>query len=268
MTSVLHRSAFRLGGGVALLATTFFGFPVERAAAAVPPCASLASTLSGDPNVKSATSSINPAAGPNAPYCAVHLVYGETPEQNIRIFVALPLSAADGGSGRLQGAWNGRTQGLGGGGCSGVSSFNSLAGTANQGYVASGTDTGHAGGNCEPGVNPDGTYNLGFINDFIRVSLKKQILYSKAIAATYYGLNAAYNYWNGCSTGGRQGYVLAQELGDELDGIMASAPAIYWTRFQTSQMWGQIVMRELIGKHTVRQTQSDHHISRQCLRRC
>jgi hypothetical protein len=56
-----------------------------------------------------------------------------------------------------------------------------------------------------------------------------------------------YNYWNGCSTGGRQGYLLAQEIGDELEGIVANAPAMYWTRFQTAQMWGQIVMKRLVG---------------------
>jgi Tannase and feruloyl esterase len=28
---------------------------------------------------------------------------------------------------------------------------------------------------------------------------------------------------------------------------MASAPAIYWTRFQTAQMWGQIAMKQLTG---------------------
>jgi hypothetical protein len=58
---------------------------------------------------------------------------------------------------------------------------------------------------------------------------------------------AAYNYWNGCSTGGRQGYLLAQELGGELEGILADAPAIYWTRFQTAQIWGQIAMKEMTG---------------------
>jgi hypothetical protein len=73
------------------------------------------------------------------------------------------------------------------------------------------------------------------------------VLLSKALAKTYYGMKPAYDYWNGCSTGGRQGYLLAQELGTELDGILANAPAIYWTRFQSAQMWGQIVMRELVG---------------------
>ena len=73
------------------------------------------------------------------------------------------------------------------------------------------------------------------------------MLFSKSVAKTYYAIKPAYNYWNGCSTGGRQGYLLAQELGKELDGILANAPAIYWTRFQTAQMWGQIVMNDLVG---------------------
>jgi Tannase and feruloyl esterase len=200
--------------------------------------------LFGAPGVKSVNSGIIPAAGSNAAYCQVNILYGTNPDQNINIRVGLPLNSLDGGTGGVEGAWNGRTQGIGGGGCSGSLAVN---GPVNTGYVGSGNDTGHTGGNCEPGVNADGTYNYQFINDFIRNGMKQQILFSKAVAKTYYAQKPAYNYWNGCSTGGRQGYVLAQELGNELDGVLANAPAIYWTRFQTAQMWGQIVMRDLVG---------------------
>ena len=200
--------------------------------------------LAGNPVVKTVTSTIIPAAGTNASYCQVNILYGESENQNINIRVGLPLNALDGGTGGVQGAWNGRTQGIGGGGCSGSLG---VTGPVNARYVGSGNDTGHAGGNCEPGVNEDGTYNLQFINDFIRNGMKQQILFSKAVARAYYEQAPAYNYWNGCSTGGRQGYVLAQELGTELDGILANAPAIYWTRFQTAQMWGQIVMKDAFG---------------------
>lgn len=203
-----------------------------------------ANGIAGDPTIKSATSAIVAAAGQDVAYCKVSLLYGTVPSQNINIVVGLPLSSTDGGRGGAQGAWNGRTEGLGGGGCSG-----NLVVTAavNAGYVGSGTDLGHTGGDCEPAVNPDGTYNLPFIEDFIRVAIKQQVLWSKKIARIYYGQRPAYNYWNGCSTGGRQGYLLAQELPDELDGILANAPAIYWTRFQTAQMWGQIAMKQLTG---------------------
>jgi len=211
-------------------------------------CAALATDaangLVGNPVVKSVKSAIIPAGGPNVSYCQVDILYSSTPAQNINIRVGLPLNSVDGGTGGIQGAWNGRTQGIGGGGCSGGLG---VTGPVNGGYVGSGNDTGHTGGNCEPGVNEDGTYNLQFINDFIRNGMKQQILFSKTVARTYYAMKPAYNYWNGCSTGGRQGYVLAQELPGELDGILANAPAIYWTRFQTAQMWGQIVMKDLVG---------------------
>jgi hypothetical protein len=88
---------------------------------------------------------------------------------------------------------------------------------------------------------------LQFINDFIRNGIKEEVLFMKSVATSYYGMKPLYNYWNGCSTGGRQGYLLAEELGTELDGILASAPAIYWTRFQTAQMWGQVLMNKLLG---------------------
>ncbi len=35
-----------------------------------------------------------------------------------------------------------------------------------------------------------------------------------------------------------------------MDGILASAPAMYWTRFQTAQMWGQIAMYD-IGQEVI-----------------
>jgi hypothetical protein len=213
-------------------------------------CTELASDpangLLGNPVVKSVTSVVSPASGPNVSFCQVDVLYGTSPEQNINIRVGLPLNSVNRGSGGVEGAWNGRTQGVGGGGCSG--SLN-VVGPVNAGYVGSGTDTGHgpADFNCEAGVNDDGTYNFQFIQDFLRNAIKAQVLFSKSIARTYYAKKPAYNYWNGCSTGGRQGYLLAQELGGELDGILANAPAIYWTRFQTAQMWGQIVMKDLVG---------------------
>jgi hypothetical protein len=210
-------------------------------------CAQLAGAAGGlvcSPGIKSVTAAVVPAAGGNVSYCQVDVLVGTSEQQNINVRVGLPLGPLDGGSGGLVGAWNGRTQGIGGGGCAG--NLNVTA-PVNAGYVGSGNDTGHTGGNCEPAVNADGSYNLQFINDFIRNGMKAQVLLSKRIAAKYYAQEPAYNYWNGCSTGGRQGYVLAQELGRELDGILANAPAMYWTRFQTAQMWGQIAMKDLVG---------------------
>jgi hypothetical protein len=236
----------------ALLALAVHASPAAAELAGLPtgpvPCSALstdpASWVAGPLGIRSATSTIIAASGPNRAHCQVDVLYGTSPEQNINIRVGLPLNSLDGGTGGVEGAWNGRTQGVGGGGCAG--NLNVTA-PVNAGYVGSGTDTGHTGFSCEPGVNADGTYNVGFIQDFIRNAIKQQVLLAKAVARVYYGRAPAYNYWNGCSTGGRQGYLLAQELPGELDGILANAPAIFWTRFQTAQMWGQIVMKDLLG---------------------
>jgi Tannase and feruloyl esterase len=250
MIQPFARLAASLCGLLALAATGVTAHERHRVPEpARPPllCAELAGAkggLAGAPGIKTVIASIVPAAGTNLAHCRVDVLYGTSPQQNINVRVGLPLGPLDGGIGGVVGAWNGRTQGIGGGGCAGSLNVNA---PVNAGYVGSGTDTGHVGGNCEPGVNADGTYNLQFINDFIRNGIKQQVLLSKQVAASYYGVRPAYNYWNGCSTGGRQGYLLAQELGRELDGVLANAPAIYWTRFQTAQMWGQIVMKELVG---------------------
>ncbi len=235
--------------GAAALAAPLAAHAGKPASPAVQPlmCSQLTTPAGGlvaERGVKSVSAQVIPAAGANAAHCQVDVLYGESEAQNINVRVGLPLNSLDGGAGGVQGAWNGRTQGIGGGGCSGGLN---VAGPVNAGYVGSGNDTGHTGGNCDPGVNLDGSYNLQFINDFIRNGMKQQILLSKRVAARYYAMAPAYNYWNGCSTGGRQGYVLAQELPGELDGILANAPAIFWTRFQTAQMWGQIVMKDLVG---------------------
>ena len=194
--------------------------------------------LKNNPAIKSVTSTIKTTAAPaNTQYCNVILVYGTDPNQNITIAVGLPLSATDGGSGGIEGAWNGRTEGLGGGGCAGNLNVDAAV---NAGYVGSGTDGGHSGGDCTPGVNANHTYNLEFIQDFFRV----------ASSSSFCGRNELRRAITaGCpaivtGTGARPVVVrdslLAQELGNQLDGVLANAPAMYWTRFQTAQMWDSL----------------------------
>ena len=150
----------------------------------------------------------------------------------------------------MQGNWNGRTEGQGGGGCTGNTNVNSAGAIAN-GFVGSGTDGGHGnpaddpGNTCDQGVLSLHHLNYQYIQDWVYNGPQQEIMQSKAVAALYYGKAPRFNYWNGCSTGGHQGYALAQTLGGELQGVLASAPAMYWTRFQTAQMWGQIAMYDV-----------------------
>ena len=226
----------------------------RSAAASGPHCTDLSSNPQLSSNaIKNITSGTTTTAA-GTQYCNVTLVYSTNSNQNITIVVGLPLSAADGGTGGVQGNWNGRTEGLGGGGCAGNLKVDAAV---DANYVGSGTDGGGVNPTTDPvsalfqcslWVNSNHTFNLQAIEDFFRIGTKQQIFFSKQIAGIYYQMSPVFNYWNGCSTGGRQGYLLAQELPDELDGILANAPAMYWTRFQTAQMWGQIAMFDLAGE--------------------
>src|SRR5262245_17995706 len=144
--------------------------------------------------------------------------------------------------------WNGRYRGEGGGGYAGQISYGGLAAGIRAGYATASTDTGHpasAGGTFA--LNPDGSLNTQLISDFAERSLREMVVKAKALIAAHYGKPPAYSYWNGCSTGGRQGLVAAQRFPEEYDGLVIAAPAINWDRFIPSELWPQIVMNKTVG---------------------
>ncbi|HMF96457.1 MAG TPA: tannase/feruloyl esterase family alpha/beta hydrolase, partial [Vicinamibacterales bacterium] len=48
---------------------------------------------------------------------------------------------------------------------------------------------------------------------------------AKAIISAFYGSGPRFSYWNGCSTGGRQGLAEVQRYPDDFDGVIAGAQA-------------------------------------------
>jgi Tannase and feruloyl esterase len=62
------------------------------------------------------------------------------------------------------------------------------------------------------------------------------------VTAAYYGNAPGYAYWNGCSTGGRQGLSEAQRYPNDYDGILSAAPAINWQKFIPAELWPELVM--------------------------
>lgn len=121
-----------------------------------------------------------------------------------------------------------------------------------KGYAVSGSDHGHggtaSGRNASFAMNPDGSPNTVLWRDFAERSLLEQALKTKAVVKAYYGQAQARAYFDGFSTGGRQGYKLAQKYPEQYDGILAGAPAFNWTRFITAELYPQIVMQQDLGR--------------------
>ncbi|KAL9109443.1 MAG: hypothetical protein Q9227_005951 [Pyrenula ochraceoflavens] len=181
-------------------------------------------------------SSPNTYSLPNGPtglesiaICQVTVTYTH-PGQNdtVNAYIGLPLSATD---------WNSRFLMLGGGGW--------VSGDVSQlvipvltGYASASTDGGHDSAT----VTADWALVNGRVNwptfvDYSSRSLDEAATLGKLATRTYFGSGIKHSYFNGCSTGGRQGLTFAQKYPNQFDGIVAAAPAIYWERLLTAMFW-------------------------------
>jgi feruloyl esterase len=173
-------------------------------------------------------------AAPAAPvnvlpaYCRVALTLKPSADSDIKMEAYLPVEN-----------WNGKFQMVGNGGWAGTITFAAMQAALKEGYATASTDTGHVGG--------DAIFALGHpekLVDFAYRSMHETVVKSKAIIAKYYGKPAKLSYWNGCSTGGRQGLMEAQKYPDDFDGVIAGAPANYQTHLHAWDMMVGVAVRK------------------------
>jgi feruloyl esterase len=142
-------------------------------------------------------------------FCRVAATLSPTSDSDIKVEVWLPAAG-----------WNGKFQAVGNGGWAGVISYPAMADAVRAGYASASTDTGHEGGR--------GTFALNHpekLIDFAWRSEHEMTVKAKQVIQAFYGNAPRLSYWNGCSTGGRQGLKEAQKFPDDYDGIIAGAPA-------------------------------------------
>jgi len=154
-------------------------------------------------------------------FCRVAATLKPTSDSAIKIEVWLPASG-----------WNGKFQAVGNGGWAGVISYPAMALALEHGYATTSTDTGHVGAT--------GSFALGHpekLTDFGYRAVHEMTVKAKAIIAAFYGDAPKISYWNGCSTGGRQGLKEAQRFPDDYDAIIAGASANPRTHLSTGQIW-------------------------------
>jgi Tannase and feruloyl esterase len=124
--------------------------------------------------------------------------------------------------------WNGRFYMFGNGGYAGEALDSparraTAARAMRRGYATAQTDTGHSAAN-----EPLGTFaaDRQKLLDYAFRSLHVTAEAAKLVVRTYYGGAPARSYFEGCSTGGRQGLILAQRFPADFDGIVVGAPVL------------------------------------------
>lgn len=213
-----------LAGGAALAA-------LASGAALAADCGGLAGKAFGPATITAATSVSPPSSllglDPpqpteiKAPFCRVEGVIKPSSDSDIKFEVWLPAASA----------WNGKFGEIGNGGFAGSLILPSMALRLEQGYAVSGTDTGH------PGASLDPDWALGHpekIADFGWRAIHETADASKAVISAYYAKPPSRSYFAGCSDGGREALVEAQRFPKDFDGIVAGAPANYWTNLMTN----------------------------------
>uniref|UniRef100_A0A4E9EH12 Carboxylic ester hydrolase n=1 Tax=Gibberella zeae TaxID=5518 RepID=A0A4E9EH12_GIBZA len=178
-----------------------------------------------------------PAGSPPINVCKVVVTYTHPGwNDTINAYVWLPISG-----------WNERFVGVGGGGWS-TGDVPDLGPPASKGYAAVTTDGGRPMTNRQSmdwALTKSGHLNWPPLQNFAAVALDDATTVGKAVTEAYFGKAPKYSYWNGCSTGGRQGHMMAQRYPTQYNGVLAGASAFNWDRFIVSEYWPQLVMHKL-----------------------
>jgi feruloyl esterase len=135
--------------------------------------------------------------------------------------------------------WNGRFLFQGGGGLNG--SIREPVGAAAaggrsalaRGFAVVSTDSGHQGSGFDGSFMAD---QLALLN-FQFLANAKTAEVARPIVAAYYGSAPQHSYFVGCSTGGREGMIIAQRYPQLFDGIVSGAPAMRTTISNLALRW-------------------------------
>ncbi|KAG8718575.1 hypothetical protein FRC08_004943 [Ceratobasidium sp. 394] len=123
--------------------------------------------------------------------------------------------------------WNGRFAFVGNGGDAGGVNYPDMGvPLAKYGFAVASTDTGHNGTSADGSFaisNPESQIDFGYR------AVHLSTTFAKTIAQAYYGWKPKYNYWIGCSSGGKQGMKSTQMYPADFDGVIAGAPAQWWS---------------------------------------
>src|SRR3954470_11965032 len=160
--------------------------------------------------------------------------------------------------------WNGRFLQQGGGGLNGNVAFPLGAAAAGtnpallRGFAVVTTDTGHTGSGFDASFMREQQASL----DFAYEAVGRVAGLAKQIVALHYGHPVEHAYFAGCSTGGREGMLMAQRYPTYFDGIVVGAPAMRTSSSHSGDegvatMLNQVAPQDASGRPDVKQAFTD-----------
>jgi hypothetical protein len=148
-------------------------------------------------------------------FCRLAGVIRPTSDSEIHFEVWMPASD-----------WNGKFLSVGNGGFAGSINYFALADDLRRGYATAATDTGHEGDAEDASwafKHPEKVIDFGYRG------LHATTENAKALIQAFYSNPARHSYFDSCSDGGREALMEAQRFPADFDGILAGAPANFWT---------------------------------------
>jgi feruloyl esterase len=167
----------------------------------------------------------NPAFKQLPEFCRVAATL--TPSADSHIEMELWMPAAN---------WNGKFLAVGNGGWAGNIVTDAIATGLSRGYAAASNDTGHQDAGAAFAMRPEKLIDFGYR------AMHEMTVRSKTIVQAFYNRAPQLSYYQGCSTGGRQGLMEAQRYPDDFDAIIAGAPVNNQIRLNVSQTALQVEM--------------------------
>ncbi len=142
--------------------------------------------------------------------------------------------------------WNRKFEAVGNGGKAGSISYPAMATALKDGYATASTDTGHEGSGND---TKWAFHHPELIRDFAYLAVHEMTVTAKRVIAAYYGDGPSRSFFNGCSTGGRQGLMEAQRYPYDYNGILSGDPVIDYTRLQAAHFSIALRTRKVPGSY-------------------
>jgi feruloyl esterase len=173
---------------------------------------------------EASTNGVQPAIHQHYPaYCLVKVEATPSADSRIAVEVWMPHSA-----------WSGDYVQLGNGGLAGSINYAGMYAQIARGFAVAATDDGHTG------AATDGSWAMGHPQKVIdfgyrAVHITSEI--SKRVVSEFYGRDARFAYFSGCSEGGREALMEAQRYPEDFNGILVGAPGHAWMSLMAGFAW-------------------------------